>query len=313
VASVSHPAFLRIGELATRLGVKAPVLRVWEDRYGVVSPTRSSTGSRLYSAADERRLRRMVALIGAGAGTRQAARIVLAEADTVPEFEEAAVLVRLRNRLARALDGFDEEGAQAAMDRLFGSFGLSTALAAVILPYLHRLGARWATGDATVAQEHFATTLVRARLLSLARGWSGGRGEAALLACSPGEQHDIGLICFGLELRRAGWRIVFLGQDAPVAAINEVAAKLPIDLVVLSAVAPALLEPTLRSLQLPAHTAVGIGGAGADGSHDARATVLPDDPIAAARHVALAPTALPRWRDAAGGAAETTPSSPDQR
>ena len=51
----------------------------------------------------------------------------------------------------------------------------------VLLPYLHLLGDRWASGEATVAQEHFASSLIRGRLLGLARGWGSGEGPSLLL------------------------------------------------------------------------------------------------------------------------------------
>ena len=74
-----------------------------------------------------------------------------------------------------------------------------------------------------VSQEHFASNLIRARLLSLARLWGRGSGPVALLACAPGEHHDISLLAFGLILRSHGWRILFLGADTPIATIAEAA------------------------------------------------------------------------------------------
>ena len=73
----------------------------------------------------------------------------------------------------------------------------------VLLPYLRELGERWERGEASVAQEHFASNVLRGRLLGLARGWGRGAGPAGLLACAPGEQHDLPLIAFGLALRAA--------------------------------------------------------------------------------------------------------------
>ena len=52
----------------------------------------------------------------------------------------------------------------------------------MILPYLRDLGERWERGEASVVQEHFASNLLRGRLLALARGWERGAGPAALLA-----------------------------------------------------------------------------------------------------------------------------------
>ena len=63
-----------------------------------------------------------------------------------------------------------------------------TRLSEVVLPYLRELGERWLRGDASVAQEHFASSVLRGRLLGLARGWGLGLGPTAVLACLPGEQ-----------------------------------------------------------------------------------------------------------------------------
>ena len=75
----------------------------------------------------------------------------------------------------------------------------------------------------SVAEEHFATNVVRGRLLGLARNWSSGGGPVAVLACPPGELHDLGLICFGLLLRERGWRIAYLGPDTPIETVADIA------------------------------------------------------------------------------------------
>jgi MerR family transcriptional regulator, light-induced transcriptional regulator len=76
-----------------------------------------------------------------------------------------------------------------------------------------------------VVQEHFASNLLRGRLLALARAWERGTGPAALLASAPDEQHDLPLIMFGLALRAQGRRVIFLGADTPLASIAEAGAN----------------------------------------------------------------------------------------
>ena len=213
MAVVPAPLY-RIGELSRRVGVSPELLRAWESRYRLLRPQRSPGGFRLYGERDELRVRRMRELVGSGVAAAEAARSVLREERTIGR--ATAVPVGLADRLDGALLAFDEAGAQAALDRLFTTVQLETALSEVLLPELKRIGTGWVGGDVTVAQEHFASNLIRARLLGLARGWDEGRGPRAILACLPGEQHDIGLIAFGLVLRRQGWRIVYLGQDAPL-------------------------------------------------------------------------------------------------
>ena len=68
-------ATLRIGELARRSGVSTDLLRAWERRYGLLDPTRTAGGYRLYSAADEARVRAMQGHLAQGLSAAEAARL----------------------------------------------------------------------------------------------------------------------------------------------------------------------------------------------------------------------------------------------
>ena len=87
---------------------------------------------------------------------------------------------------------------------MFATLSLESASRIVVLPALREVGQRWERGEVTIAEEHFASNLIRARLLSLSRGWGGGGSSHAVLACPPGEPHDLALIVFGLTLRGRG-------------------------------------------------------------------------------------------------------------
>jgi len=228
-------AHLRIGELSHRLGVSREVLRAWETRSGLFSPSRTAGGFRLYGDQDEQRVRRMLAHLDSGVSASETARLVLAEAKAAsPAPHPASPDEPVSARLRRALDEFDETGAQAEFDALLAEFALDTVLRDAVLPYLHELGERWLAGEASIAQEHFASALLRGMLRGLARGWGRGSGPLALLACLPGDQHDLALICFGLALRSHGWRIMALGPDTPLATITDTTRQLRPDLVVLT-------------------------------------------------------------------------------
>ena len=125
-------------------------------------------------------------------------------------------LTGLAEELRDALDELDGPAAEAVLDRLFADFTVETALRQVLVPYLGDLGDRWANGAIGVATEHFASNLLRARLAGLARGWGQGHGPCAVLACPPGERHDLPLLAFGVVLHRNGWRIIYLGADTPL-------------------------------------------------------------------------------------------------
>jgi DNA-binding transcriptional MerR regulator len=285
--------YLRIGELSRRVGVSAELLRAWERRYGLLRPARSAGGFRLYSDADERRVRRMRELLGRGLSAAEAARAALAPAEepspATADDARGGALPAVAARLASALDGLDEAGAQAALDRVFALFTLDTALRDVVLPYLHGLGERWERGEASVGQEHFASNVIRARLLALARGWGQGSGPRAVLACAPDEQHDLPLICLGLALRTRGWSITYLGPDTPVDTLDEAARGVGPDVVVVSAARRELLTAViddLARLGLGSRLAVAGGGADAELAERAGALLLADDPVTEAERLA---------------------------
>jgi DNA-binding transcriptional MerR regulator len=301
---------VRIGELSRRLGVTPEALRAWERRYGILSPARTDGGFRLYSEDDERRLRRMLQYLEQGLSAAEAARLARAEPPTPPhpaagadQGGGASTSAALGEQLRRALDGFDDVGAHSVLDRLLGSHPLESVLRDVVVPYLHELGERWAQAEVSVAQEHFASALLRGRLLALARDWGRDRGPHALLACVPGDQHDLGLICFGLALRAHGWRITYLGADTPLPTLIETAARLQPALVVVSAAIPELAQSALGGLrELACVAPLGLAGRGTDASiaETVGARWLNEDPVAAAASTAAtsADTRPPRARTA---------------
>ena len=272
-------ADLRIGELARRTGVSPELLRAWERRYGLLRPERSSGGYRLYSAEDERRVGTMTGALGRGISAAEAAKLALGNAVDLPS----------AGTLVEALVAFDDVGAQAALDRLLSSLTLESVLRDAVLPALRDLGERWQRGEITIGQEHFASNLLRGRMLGLARGWDRGSGQRALLACPAGEQHDLSLIVFGLALREHGWRVTYLGADTPLLTIDETATTLRPDLIVVAAVDSARLSGQADALhRLATRFQLALAGAGASETLavEIGATHLDENPIEAAATVA---------------------------
>jgi DNA-binding transcriptional MerR regulator len=285
---MTNDGVLRIGELSKRAGVSPELLRAWERRYGLLSPTRSAGGLRLYSPADVERVRLMRQHLAEGVAAAEAAAMALRAGIGEEAAPETLLPATMGDDLAEALDRFDEPRAQEILDRLLAVATVDTLLRDVVLPYLHELGERWARGEASIAQEHFASSVLRGRLLGLARGWGLGFGPVAVLACVPGEQHDLGLIAFGLALRARGWRIVYLGTDTPIETIEETSRQLDPSLVVLTAVTSECVAPILTQLRaLARRHRIALGGGGAqNGVLEANGLLaLTADPIAAARNV----------------------------
>ncbi|HET8820378.1 MAG TPA: B12-binding domain-containing protein [Thermoleophilaceae bacterium] len=294
---MSEASHLRIGELSRRAGVSPELLRAWERRYDLLRPTRSPGGLRLYSLEDLERVRLMSRHIADGLAAREAAALA-SRAALGPEGGEATAggapgaaldAEAARARLARAVDQFDEPAAQAVIDELLAVATVDALLSEAVVPFLRDIGDRWERGELSVAQEHFASNLLRGRLLGLARGWGRGAGPRALLACPPGERHDLGLIAFGLALRARGWRIDFLGSDTPVESIVGAVRTVRPRLVVVSAASAELLTPMGPQLaELAREREVAVAGAGARDFDpgDSDVLVLTRDPVAEAEGLA---------------------------
>jgi methanogenic corrinoid protein MtbC1 len=158
-----------------------------------------------------------------------------------------------------------------------------------VLPALRQIGDEWERGELEIGQEHFASNLVRERLLGLARLWGRGGGPLAILACAPGERHDIGLIAFGLVLRTHGWRILFLGADTPIPTLRSAIAETRPRLVVVAGMEASLLESVggeLRALARSAPLVLSGAGASEELCRRLRVDRLDGDLVAAATLVA---------------------------
>ncbi|MDX1511658.1 MAG: MerR family transcriptional regulator [Nitriliruptorales bacterium] len=263
---------LRIGEFSERVGVTPDLLRAWERRYGLLQPERSSGGFRLYTREDIERVERMRELLDGGLSAAEAARQAIEEQQSpaqpigVPARPaDPDVLEQSAEQLVSALERFNEPAAQEIIDTLVATWGIEVVMRDVLMPVMVRIGERWEEGTLTVGQEHFAAGLVRGRLLSLARGWGQGIGPRAILATPPGEDHDLGLVAFGLALWRRGWSISLLGANTPADAIVAAVEQLTPDALVLSAVKrERLLAIEAAIAEVGRRVPVAIGGHGAD-------------------------------------------------
>jgi MerR family transcriptional regulator, light-induced transcriptional regulator len=232
----------------------------------------------------------MQGLVSGGLAAAQAAHLILSGGEPAPRTVSgsATILAEAAANLAASLDRLDEQAANTALDRLLAAYTIETVLRDVVLPYLHRLGERWEAGEVSVAQEHFASNLIRARLLGLAQGWGQGQGPAAILACLPGEHHELGLLAFGVALRRRGWRITYLGTDSPIGAVADTARTLAPAVVVLLSINPDNFLDHVRQIeQLATQVPVMIAGTGAtpEIARHTQTRVLEQDPVSAAETI----------------------------
>jgi len=286
--------------------VPPATLRAWEQRYAVLRPQRSAGGLRLFSEEDELRIRSMRAHMREGLSAAEAAGAALAgeapassralpvaggagSAGSASGASGASELDAGARLLSDALARLDRDAARQALDRLLAGFSFETVAREVLLPYLVDVGARWRGGEATIAEEHLATHVLRARMLALGGGVVTDSGPRAVLACPPGERHDIALVILSVALERRGWRITLLGTDTPIASVAQAAEVTDADCVVIAATATPRLTSVrdeLQALALERTLLLAGPGSSEELAHGIGARHLAGDPVAGAAALA---------------------------
>ena len=249
---------LNISALSRRTGVARDTLRKWEHRYGVLRPVRTAGGQRRYSEVDVQRVEWLRDRIRDGWRIGEAARVIDEEGSIALDDP-----VELREALIASIRESDPRATSAALDQAFAVLPLDQALSDVVRPALRWTGEAWQVGELSIAQEHAVTAKVRAHLGGLIAEGRGGVRGAAVLACGPGEHHDVGLMMLAVALRADGWRVEFLGVDTPVTEAAAFARGIGAVLLCLSATqveAVDRIREARAELGLPAGATLVLGG-----------------------------------------------------
>jgi DNA-binding transcriptional MerR regulator len=213
-------AGLNIAALAQRTGVAPDTLRKWEQRYKILQPSRTAGGQRRYSERDVERVEWLRERLEEGYRIGEAASLLGDAVEPARSKED-----QLRGILA-ALERHEAMEIGIRLDQAFALNGVEETLEGIVRPLLETVGERWEHGELTVAEEHLVSEAVRSRLGHLLGDVGGGVRGVAVLACAPGERHELGLMMATIALRRDGWKVVYLGCDTPVEDAVELARRL---------------------------------------------------------------------------------------
>ncbi len=254
----------RIQTVAQQTGLSSALIRAWEARYRLVQPERTPAGYRLYSDDDVAVLLGAQSLVRQGMAPMQIAQLpkeqiiraqrlqlVPATADVLTSDVESTVrksstkdstnvqhpfsFAERIDRLLAAFASFDHRTADDLLSGPLQTLPTEQVCRNLLLPLLVEVGDRWHRGELSVAAEHFGTTLVRNKLMSLLGELrQRDRRFRVLCACPPGDLHEMGLLLFTLEATIQGWDTVYLGANVPTSDLVQTARKLRPTLVGLS-------------------------------------------------------------------------------
>lgn len=247
------PHQLPIRTLCAMTGINAVTLRAWERRYNLITPARTPSGHRLYTHEHVEQIRRVLALVERGVPISRVKEQIEAEAPARRSAAPARGPWRDRlERMAQACARFDEPELDRVYDEALSVHPVDEVTRRLLLPLLGHLGERWKDLPGAIAEEHFFATYLRSKLgARLQRRLHYADGPRLLLACAPGEQHELGLLLLALEAQEAGQRPIVLGADTPFEELASAAQRSRCDAVVISSSvepAPGLIERSLRAL-----------------------------------------------------------------
>jgi MerR family transcriptional regulator, light-induced transcriptional regulator len=237
---------LNIQAIARRTGIPSATLRKWEQRYGVLRPERTAGAHRRYSERDVLRVEWLKARLAEGYRIGEAARLLIGRSDAPPETPGELV----EGIVAAAVQP-DPDRVVRIVDQAFALLATEEAITEVVGPALTRIGDLWSAGEATPAEEHHLTEVVRGKLVSLLDGAVAGTRGRVVLACVPEERHECGLLALAVLLHADGWQVVYLGADTPLDHAFDLAESLLATVIGLSATlepVAARAEPELERL-----------------------------------------------------------------
>jgi MerR family transcriptional regulator, light-induced transcriptional regulator len=214
-----------IRDIENLSGIKAHTLRVWEQRYGIIRPMRKDSNHRLYGIEDLKQILRISFLYNQGYKISRIAEMGEEEIKKLSlELKPKGNYEVFINQLMEASMDFDEDLFRNVMDNAMVHLGMEKLMTQVIYPFLNKVGVLWMTGNVIPSQEHFASNIIRNKILMATNQLPPKQkveGKKYILFNPPGEYHEIPLLFVQYCLKQRGISTVLFGIDTSTEMLKE--------------------------------------------------------------------------------------------
>ncbi len=217
-----HEQIYSIKDLEDISGIKSHTLRAWERRYNIFTPNRTETNIRRYSDEDLKKLLNISVLQKYGLKISQLA--LLSEDD----LKEKVISLTTSNDFESIIDSltvdmidFNQNSFDKKLNKVIFNLGFEEAAYKVIYPFFYKVGLLWQTSSINPAQEHFVTSIIIQKLFLAIESLDTAppKGKTFLLFLSKNEWHEVGLLLANYIIRKAGHKVIYLGQNMPMTDI----------------------------------------------------------------------------------------------
>lgn len=208
-------------------GIKAHTLRIWERRYNSLTPHRTNTNIRYYDDAQLKKLLNISTLLNHG--------YKISALSAMPDDKLNELITALFEQgretdtndlyiaaLTSYMLSFDERSFDKVFSSVITKLGFYETVVKVVYPFLRKTGVLWSTSNASPSQEHFASNIVKRKLLAAIDGipYPEKPKGKFLLFLPPNEWHELGLLVADFLIRSAGWETIYLGQNLPFSSLE---------------------------------------------------------------------------------------------
>ena len=219
-----------ISDIEGLIGIKAHTIRAWEARYNLVPSKRTPTNIRFYDEDDLKQLLNIVTLNEKGYKISRIAKMTKQQiSEMVVQFQadwnNDTVQVL---RLSDAALSYDELAFAEILSGCIEEMGLTKTMDLVLFPFMKKVGMLWQTGAIDPSHEHFASNLIRDRIIvEIDKIEKPVRKNVKrfLLFLPEAEMHETGLLFARYLLKSCGMDTLYLGQEIPYTDVKKVIAS----------------------------------------------------------------------------------------
>ncbi|MCU4156023.1 MerR family transcriptional regulator [Carboxylicivirga sp. A043] len=221
-------AFYSIKDLEKISGIKAHTIRIWERRYNLIEPQRTTTNIRFYNDDDLKRILNVSILNQNGYKISKIAmmsEVQLRERVIDLCLDTRNTDVQIESLLVAMLE-MDENKFTNVLTNSIIKLGFESTVETILFPFLDRIGILWQAGTINPAQEHFISNLIRQKLIvaidNEMQNFVPKANKNIVFFLPENELHEIGLLFYSLIARKEGYNVVYLGASVPVEDLKVV-------------------------------------------------------------------------------------------
>lgn len=216
-----------IKDLENLSGIKAHTIRIWEKRYGILEPMRTTTNIRLYDIENLQKLLNITLLHSHG---YKISKISKFPPEKIPQLVQEIVSDKSAknhaiNAFKLAMMNFDQALFFTTYNKLLSEKSFREVFIEIFIPLMNEIGILWQTGTITPSHEHFISYLIRQKLLSSIEQLQilepTKKDKVFVLYLPQNEIHELGLIYLNYEILYHGYKTIYLGQSIPIENLKD--------------------------------------------------------------------------------------------